>query len=83
MICLLKIYVQRITAQAKSSASASSFVPSTMPPLAIATAEERKKQIKLGIRRQPSAGSASGPTSPGWSPGKRLLVGGRGEISER
>lgn len=61
--------IERITAQARSSASASSFVPITMPPLAIATAEERKKQIKLGIRRQTSAGSASGPTSPGWSPG--------------
>nr|KAG5687361.1 hypothetical protein BaRGS_025367 [Batillaria attramentaria] len=63
------VAIEKITAQSKSSASASSFVPVTMPPLAIATSEERKKNIKLGIRRQTSAGSASGPTSPGWSPG--------------
>lgn len=63
------VAIEKITAQSKSSASASSFVPVTMPPLAIATSEERKKQIKLGIKRQTSAGSASGPTSPGWSPG--------------
>ncbi|KAK7091540.1 protein phosphatase 1 regulatory subunit 12A-like [Littorina saxatilis] len=62
--------IEKITAQSKSSASASSFVPVTMPPLSIATAEERKANIKLRIRRQASApGSASGPTSPGWSPG--------------
>ena len=61
--------LQKITAQSKSSASASAFVPITMPPLAIATSEERKKNIKLGFRRHTSAGSASGPTSPLWSPG--------------
>ena len=65
---------QKITAQAKSSESASSFVPVTMPPLAITTAEERKKNIKLGIKRQVSAGSASGPTSPGWSPGESVCI---------
>ncbi|XP_076437640.1 uncharacterized protein LOC143276868 [Babylonia areolata] len=61
--------IEKITAQTKSSASASAFVPSTMPPLAIATSEERKRNIRLGVKQRTSAGSASGPTSPGWSPG--------------
>lgn len=64
------VAIERITQQSRSSASASNFVPITMPPLSIATSEERKRNIKLGIRRQTSApGVAAGPTSPGWSPG--------------
>ncbi|XP_076456786.1 uncharacterized protein LOC143291073 [Babylonia areolata] len=64
------VAIEKIMAQSKSSASASAFVPITMPPLAISTSEERKKSIKLGVRRQGSAGGpVSSPMSPVWSPG--------------